>query len=187
MGTSDSSRRIAAKALTMVRWVENLRAEADLSSWDAANFTLNWTTNDTNARIIHFLAIGGSGVSAQVVDWRMPFSTGHHAVTGIGFRPNVVLHAHANGFSTTIPNSTPSAGFGLGVMDADGDEWALSFFSLDDAGFSDTQRIQQTDANLVTIFNSLTIAKKASWVSMDSDGFTLDFSVSDPSHNSRPS
>ena len=41
--------------------------EADLASWDATNFTLNWTTNDSTAYVIHFIAIGGSDVSAKVV------------------------------------------------------------------------------------------------------------------------
>ena len=85
---------MANKVLTMVRWGEVVVAEADLSSWDDTNFTLNWTTNDANAYVIHFIAIGGSDVSARVVDWTMRTTTGNTTVTGVGFQPDVVFHAH---------------------------------------------------------------------------------------------
>ena len=45
--TSNTSRRLADKALTIVQWdTVAILAEADRTSWDATTFTLNWTTND---------------------------------------------------------------------------------------------------------------------------------------------
>jgi hypothetical protein len=69
---SNASQRVAAKALALVQWGEALLAEADLTGWNATTFTLNWTTNNATAYVIHFIAIGGSDVSAKVVDWTMP-------------------------------------------------------------------------------------------------------------------
>ena len=66
---------MANKALTVVKWGEVVVAEADLSSWDSTNFTLNWTTNDVNPFVVHYIAIGGSDVSAKVVDWTMGTAT----------------------------------------------------------------------------------------------------------------
>ena len=118
---------MANKVLTMVRWGEVVVAEADLSSWDDTNFTLNWTTNDANAYVIHFIAIGGSDVSAPVVDWTMRTTTGNPTVTGVGFQPDVVFHAHGgHTFTAALPANLAGGAFGLGVMDFDGDQWALA-------------------------------------------------------------
>ncbi|MEO8521297.1 MAG: hypothetical protein ABI603_08040, partial [Acidobacteriota bacterium] len=175
--TSNSSTRMANKALTLVQWGETVVAEADLSSWDATNFTLRWTTNNATAYVIHYIVIGGADVSAKVVDWTMATATGNRSVTGVGFQPNAVIHAHCTyGFTAALPASIANAGFGLGAMDADGDQWASSFLALDNAATSDTQRDQRTDAAIYSFNNSLAVQKKASWVSMDPDGFTVNFS-----------
>ncbi len=144
---SNASTRMANKALTIVQWGEVLVAEADLQSWDATNFTLNWTTNDANAYVIHYIVIGGTDVSAKVLQWNMRTSTGNQSVTGVGFQPNAVIHAHGtHAFTGAVPSNLAGAGFGLGAMDADGDQWATTFLTVDNAATSDTQRGQQTDA-----------------------------------------
>ena len=174
--TSNASTRMANKVLTMVRWGEVLVAEADLSSWDDTNFTLNWTTNDANAYVVHFIALGGSDLSARVVDWTMPTATGNRSVTGVGFQPDVVFHAHAgHTFTAAAPANQAGGAFGLGVMDFDGDQWAFANWTLDNAATSDTQRGQLTTAAVYSFNNALTVQKRAAWVSMDADGFTLDF------------
>jgi hypothetical protein len=96
------------------------------SSWDSTNLVLNWTTNDSHRYVVHYLR------------WRVRTfreshrldhgtATGNRAVTGVGFRPNLVIHAHG-GFSQTTASLTAAGGtFGLGVMDGDGDQWANGF------------------------------------------------------------
>jgi hypothetical protein len=66
LATSSVARRMANKVITVVKADQTLLAEADLQSWTATNFTLNWTTNDTYPYIVHYLIIGGSDVSAKV-------------------------------------------------------------------------------------------------------------------------
>ncbi|MEP6593303.1 MAG: hypothetical protein ABJC51_06400, partial [Acidobacteriota bacterium] len=173
---SNASTRMANKALTLVQWSEVTVAEADLSSWDATNFTLNWTTNNATAYVIHYIVIGGPDVSAKVLAWTMATATGNQSVAGVGFQPNAVIHAHGTHGFVSASGSIPNAGFGLGAMDADGDQWASSFLTIDNAATSDTQRDQRTDAAIYTFDNSLAVQKKASWVSMDPDGFTINFS-----------
>jgi hypothetical protein len=174
--TSNASTRMANKVLTMVRWGEVVVAEADLSAWDSTNFTLNWTTNDANAYVVHFIAIGGSDVSARVVDWTMRTTTGNATVTGVGFQPDVVFHAHGgHTFTAAAPANQAGGAFGLGVMDFDGDEWALANWTVDNQATSDTQRGQLTDATVYSFNNALTVQKRAEWVSMNADGFTLNF------------
>ena len=62
-------------------------------------------------------------------------------------------------------------------MDANGNQWADSILSVDDSGTSDTQRGQQTNAGIFAFDSGRSVVKKASWVSMNSDGFTVDFTT----------
>jgi hypothetical protein len=173
--TANASRRMAAKALTIVTQNEVTTAEADLQSWNTTTFTLNWTTNNATAYVIHYLIIGGN-VSAKVKNWQMRNSTGNQSVTGIGFQPDVVINVHC-GDGFTALGSITAVGFGLGVMDNWGNQWAAYVYSRDNAGTSDTQRGQQTNASIFAFDRSLTVTDKASYVSMDSDGFTVNFST----------
>ena len=176
VGTSNASTRMANKVLTMVRWGEVVVAEADLSSWNDTTFTLNWTTNDLAGYVIHYIAIGGSDVSAKVVDWTMRTTTGNQTVTGVGFDPDVVFHAHGgHALTAALPTNLAGGAFGLGVMDFDGDQWAFANWTVDNVGTSDTQRGQLTNAAIYSFTNGLIVQKQASWVSMNADGFTLNF------------
>jgi len=176
--SSNNSTRLANKALTIVQWGEVTLAEADLTALSSTTFTLNWTTNNTQAYVIHYIAIGGADVSAKVVNWTAKTNTGNQSVTGFGFRPDVVLHVHGGDkFKTTAPLSQAGAGIGLGAMDDIGNQWANHSLTVDNAGTSNTQRGQATDATIFAFDKNLNLTKKASWVSMDQDGFTLKFAT----------
>ena len=85
--------------------------------------------------------------------------------------------------SVALPVSGIHAGFSLGAMDASGNQWVDDVFSVDNVGTSDTQRGQRTDACILIIDSAQSVAKKASWVSMDADGFTLNFTTAGGSPN----
>jgi len=169
-GNTDSN--IASKALTLDDWGQPVLAECDFSSWDSTNFTLTWTSNNNQPYTINFIAIGGTDISAKVVEWTIPTSTGNTSVDTIGFKPVVCIHAHAR-YSSTVTDGI----FGLGAMDYDGDQWANTIYSVDNALDMDTQRGQQTDSCIYEVTNSLGISREASWVSMDDNGFTVNFST----------
>ena len=177
VNNSNASTRMANKVLTLVRWGEVVVAEADLSSWNDTTFTLNWTTNDAASYVIHYIAIGGTDISAKVVDWTMATAVGNKAVTGVGFQPDVVFNAHGgHTLTAALPTNVNVGAFGLGVMDFDGDQWAFANWTVDNSGTSNTQRGQQTNAALYSFQQGLNVQKKAAWVSMDADGFTMNFS-----------
>ena len=181
---SNTSRRIAAKALSIVRWGEVVVAEADLTAWSATSFTLTWTTNDGTPDTIHYMAIGGSAVQAKVVDWTMPAAAGPVSVV-TGFTPDVVLHAHAGyDLSGALPLTAAGAWFGLGVMDwkdgppgATQEQWAFEVGSVDNVSPSDTQRARDSSNNfcLYAIDNAQATQKQATFSSMDATGFTVTF------------
>ena len=86
----------------------------------------------------------------------MPTATGNFAVAGVGFQPTAVIHLHTgSGFTAAPPASAANSGFGLGVMDFGGTQWATEMFAVDGAAAGDTQRAQATDAAIYTIDSGL--------------------------------
>jgi hypothetical protein len=180
---TSSSRRIANKALSVVRWDLTTLAEADLAAWDASTFTLDWTTNGDTPYAVHYALVGGDGVSAKVISWQAPGALGLKAVAGVGFQPDVVFHFHSGWFFTAAPPATiTNAGFGLGVMDRAGGQCANHIRASDAKNPSLTARAQRTDAALyMTHEVGPIVTKQASFVSMDGDGFTMNFTTANSS------
>ncbi len=184
--TSNAASRLADKVLTIVQWdtatAGIVLAEADLQSWDDTNLVLNWTTNDARAYVVHYIAFGGTDLMAQVVPWTMGPAAGDRKVVGVAFQPNLVFHAYGSYLqSTASPITTAGAAFGLGAMDGEpsaGHQWATSFLSADALGTTDTQRGQQIDACIYAFDQALASQRRAHFVSMNTDGFTVNFSPS---------
>jgi hypothetical protein len=173
-----SCRRMAPKIITLSRGDEVTIAEADRSSWSADNFVLNWTTNDAQPYVIHYLAIGGPQVAAKVVTWQAPTAVGARTVNGVPFVPEAVLHFHAGGAFTSNPPGTSGTGaIGMGMMDRSGGQCS---FMISDAQAADptvSGRAQRTNA-AIYMFTEVTtpsVSKEASYVSMNGDGFTVNF------------
>jgi hypothetical protein len=145
----------------------------------ASNITLNWTTNDGQPYVVHYLAIGGPQVSAKVVNWQTPGTTGPKAVTGIGFEPETVLHLHVGPSFVATPTATQSnALFGMGVMNQAGAQWAMQVADVASVNPTISTRAQRTDAALYMYHGPTAVLNKvASFVSMDPGGFTLDFTT----------
>lgn len=174
-GTSNASRRMAAKALTIVQYGEVLIAEANLTTWDETTFTLTWTTNNTTAYVIHYMVIGGNGteVDAKAISWQTPSTAISKSVTGVGFSPDVIIHFDA----ATVAGTTTHAAFNIGVMDANGNQWASSSYASDAAGTSVTAGGQRTDSAILSTSAAASFTSRATFTSMDADGFTLNFAT----------
>src|SRR4029077_20635039 len=118
--TTNNSSRTSTAALTFIRSEGAdgaVVAEADVQSWDSTNVVLNWTSNDSASTVVHYLALGGSDVSAQVVEWTTGTGTGNRVVTGVGFRPAVVIHANAGVQQVNAaPSTMANAALGIGAM-----------------------------------------------------------------------
>jgi hypothetical protein len=187
VASSQSARRMALKAITLVNSAQTTIAEADLASWNASSFTLSWTTNNSSAYVIHYLAIGGPQVSAKVVTWTAPGSPSNRPVTGVGFRPEAVLHFNTGGaFTTAPPFFTGNAVFGIGVMDRGGGQWASMVGDTASANPPSTaSRSQKTDSTIFTTTDApaLAVTKEATFVSMDTGGFTVNFTAQSSSAN----
>jgi hypothetical protein len=170
--TTNTSKRMAAKALTMVGPGEVTLVEADLTAFDLDGFTLNWTTNNATAYLIHYAALGGADITnATVLEWPAA-SAGPASLTGVGFRPDVIIS-----FSSLVAAALPVSGvyldYQFGVAAATGGQWSMHSRSADALNFSATVRTATADSGYCVADQAGTFwIGKAAVLSFDGDGFT---------------
>ncbi|KKN54913.1 hypothetical protein LCGC14_0588060 [marine sediment metagenome] len=174
VGTSNAARKIAgiaAPANVSIAFISPSGADGPhgvITNLGTSTLDIDWTDNNTDAAIIHFLAIGGPGVEATLSAWALQTSAGAKSVTGVGFQPDVCIHLSASLNSTT---SASDAKMTMGVMDASGNQWSTSIYSQDAQGASNTLS-GSSGALCLNGIDSAGSAVTQSFVSMDSDGFT---------------
>ena len=152
----------------------SIRCEADLVSLDSDGFTLNWTTANANTHTI--FALGLKGGSYAVKAFTQKTSTGSQATTGVGFAPKGLLY-----YST---GQTAGAG-----LDGGG-----TLYQMTGAGSSSTSRgallyssgnfpgdvLNRTKIYLAYADDGTPTAQGiADLTSLDSDGFTLNYTTAD--------
>jgi hypothetical protein len=181
---SNATRRMALKAISIVQWGEITLAEADLTSWDAANFDLTWSTNNAAPYVVHYIAIGGAAVSAKIVAWQAPTAPAIKAVTGVGFRPDTVLHFYSGEmFTNPPPFSQVNGSLGMGLVDGAGNQCAYQVAVVDASNPTVTARALKNDASIYMFYERPNpfVMKNARFGSMDPGGFTLDFTAAETS------
>jgi hypothetical protein len=175
---TDTTRHSNTSALAIVQWSESLLAECGLTSFDNDGFTLSWTTNNATAYLINYLAISGSEIDdAKVVQWNRLDNTGDESVTGVGFKPDLVIHLSQ--LYTSATGTANNAVFILGAMDAEGNQWSVSIDSRDNlTSVSNTAKWHSNAACLLWGFSGSN-GVRATYKSMDADGFTVNFDLFD--------
>jgi len=168
---SDTDRRDASKAITFVTTVGGIVAEAGLTSFDTDGFTLNWTTNNVAAWVIYYLAIGG-GAEYQVRNFTA--TAGQNSYTHVGFKPDLLLLFGAPSAFGPLESS-------FGFADGNGNQFAMSGASQNSGtNPTNTARYQRTDKCFASLdpVSTIHVEAEASLVSMDSLGFTLNWTGS---------
>lgn len=89
-------------------------------------------------------------------------ATGNQAVTGVGFKPALVRLTAVNSADTANPAR------GVGAMDSAGNQWS---HTLNSAGTAHDR--YRTTRCIYLITAAGVVAVEASYVSMDTDGFTI--------------
>lgn len=104
------------------------------------------------------------GIRVNVGSFACPTETGNYSVTGVGFKPRVVTFISGK-------DSVSRAQMGHGWMDYNGNSFSVTIGSQDDE--------QQTEVSATYCIYEKSYAGvdviKAKFVSMDNDGFTLEF------------
>ena len=101
-------------------------------------------------------------------------ASGPKAVGGLTFQPSVVLH-FMDYDTAALPSSVADSSFMLGAMDASGNQWASAFYSTDGGRPTTTARAQRTDAALEETTGTAGETLRATFSSMDANGFTVNF------------
>jgi hypothetical protein len=148
---------------------------ASLVSLNSNGFTIDWTTVDSTARIVNYIAIGGIS-NAYVGYMTHPSTTGNSSTTGVGFQPDVVMVMPVMGTTQQPPTTADVNQFKFGV----------AYFNSTQAGStatvaltgSDTTTTNQVAKPVAAIASAGTASNVATFVSMDSGGFTLDYTTS---------
>lgn len=147
---------------------------ADLVSFDADGFTLNFSTVSLVARIVNFVALGGTDLTnAFIKEFKPAASNTNQAFTGVGFKPDAMfLMSAQNG--TAPPNAdTTGAGIILGFA-KDSTHRGVA----QNQSSSATESQQMTNKIIEKSSGGGSDTMEADLVSFDSDGFTLGFTVS---------
>jgi hypothetical protein len=150
--------------------------EADLVSFDADGFTINWTTAYSSQ--LHFIVIGGADLSnATVVNFDKATATGNDAITGVGFEGDVVLLLGDLGVT---PNTTElDYSFFFGMAKSATERQCSNGFDEDGVPTSNTGRSQRTNRCIIQTDVSGTVVAEVDFVSFDADGFTLNYLTAD--------
>ena len=135
----------------------NIATDAAISGSKIADGTITSDTLAQNAVPIKIGVIPGSTFG----------TTGNKSITGVGFTPQLVRFTTLNTANATASN------LGIGSMTSTGQFYSLTYTTdSPNAG-----RVSGTDGCIGYMSGASTIAMKASYVSMDTDGFTINVST----------
>lgn len=152
---------------------------AELTAFNSDGFVLDWVTNNGTAWRILYVAIGGTDVTnAKVGAFNSPAVTGDNAVTGVGFEPEIVFLLGTN-FTADDTYTDLFGTFCHGMFNSAGEQGVVSLISLNGTAAMDTARYQRTDKCFATFSttSTSTLTHEATFVSMDNDGFTLNYTT----------
>ena len=153
-------------------------AEAGLTSLDADGFTLNWTTNDNQPYLIHYIALGGDVSSAFAGTFNLATGTGNQNVTGVGFKPDFVMFLWS--YTENVDTNTSNSELGIGFAKSATERGALVNASRDNITNNLQKRWQQRTDSVILLLDPTNSPPSqdaiADFVSLNADGFTINIS-----------
>jgi len=164
LNTSNTNRALSqTRAVVIINSSQTIVASADMVTLNTDGFTLNWDVVDANARIINYLAIGGTDVTNATVGSYTAAGSAQN-VTGLGFQPDLVI-LYFTGPSTG-GSFTQTIGFATAV-----NSWSIATSSADASALASTFRLQRTGKSF-HVLGSAGIANTECTTAMITDGFT---------------
>jgi len=143
--------------------------EAHVSALGDNQFTLEWDIAPAEAFKVNYIVLGGDDLVVDLKDHAVPATNGEVATTGVGFLPTGLIGL----IGVQAVTKGAHAIFNLGFSDGTNDR-NLHVAARGGAATSDTTRRQS--AHLFDTFTFSGLARgTADVVSLDSDGYTLDW------------
>lgn len=151
------------------------RTTIEFSDFDADGFTA--TPRDNDGKEFGYLALKMPDTLFEIGIYNTPTSTGDDSKTGVGFAPDTVLFGMSffDGALTDPPTvTTDDFSYGISAF-TDAEESSVSIQTQDSVGTSNTKSIADAKAINLPQDNGA-VGFKATFVSMDIDGWTLNYS-----------
>jgi hypothetical protein len=148
---------------------------ADFTSFNSDGFTINWSDAPSSAWLIHYLALGGDGLTnAKAGNFTIATSGSPQAFTPLSFQPDLVIFLGAR-IGSPLGTGGSTAHFHLGAATGASEEAGLCIFSLDNnaAGGNVGQQQLSTASVMVSTSGTATEDLRADLASMDASGWTL--------------
>ena len=149
---------------------------AELTSFDASGFTL--TTRDSAAPSgtdAFYVAVACPSNSVYLGTYVCPTGTGNDAVTGVGFQPKYLEFQMTRHDQLNELNNSNEAGV-IGTALIDENTQGAMCCSCDDAASTSITKSVLDNQAVYTLAHSGVVAQEATFVSFDSDGWTLNWS-----------
>jgi hypothetical protein len=161
-----------------------------VSAIGADGFTTNWSANTDNSRM-YYACLGGADITnVKVGNITSPTSgtTGNQSYTGIGFQPDLLIlfGSHATASGTVTSGATYCVGFATSATG----QVSISGVIKDAVTTTSTQRYQRSNNAvcyaLMDIATTTTKALEGALVSMNADGFTINWTTVGTNGASKP-
>lgn len=179
-GFAITSRRQKTTGCIGLLTTATLAWEAELDSFDADGFTVNWIIRTSaTAAGIYYLAL--AGVNAYAGTITQPTSTGTQAITGVGFQPSAVLFQSVCGTANGAAQNHNRHVLGA----SDGSAHLAAWQGDQDSADPTIAARYFTNAKCIAMAteaatgSSSTLDAAADVDSLDADGFTLDWTTAD--------
>jgi len=174
-----STAKTATGCLLSVSAAGAVDGKADLASLDSGGFTLSVSDAFPRDQRVHYLALGGADLTnAKAGEFGGNTGTPpyNEAITGVGFLPDLLLFAMGGDTATAGDVAAATFGaIGIGAARTTSERGVIAFASDEGSATMDTEGYGYT-AECHAIGNSTaggSIIIRGTFVSMDSDGFTL--------------
>lgn len=151
----------------------SLYLEGDLVSLDTDGFTIDFTTVQASGKVINYIAFGGTDINVAVDTFASTTGTGAQSATGLGFQPTFVLFAGV-GLGSSTQAANPS--LMIGAASSSTKRGVTCLWQSQDSN-TRSKGIQVTDNVIYRMSSSSAADPIADFTSMDSDGFTVNFST----------
>ena len=111
----------------------------------------------------------------MVKEWTAKGSAGSQSIAGVGFNPDMVLHIGTS--DTTAPPHVNTSYYRIstGAMDRGGNQWSQAHY--DAGGTAASWQSASTYCIIGTNTTYTSLAYEAQYTSMDSDGFTINWTA----------
>ncbi len=162
-----ASNRVVGQLHTSLSWT------GELTSFNSDGFTVTTRDGATGGDLCHYMTVNMNGGEAHLETLDTPTSTGTHASTQPGFKPDILITGSTR--ATLINTRTDHCSVGLGAA-MPGQEGAFGWHGEDNEATSKEDSRAQVDALMWPTTNG---AEKVSagLQSMDANGWTLDFTA----------